>query len=201
MATIINFKEPQSSFNSVEKDLMILTDRMLKNNRLKKLLFYTTSDAMKRPNLTQEQTNSLLKKYIKTVPKLYIDREVLTYIIISFDNFTPSENPQFRDNVIAFDIICHYDQWDLNDFQLRPYKIAAEIDSMFNNQHLTGIGTLQFMGANQIILTDEFAGLTIMYAAVHGGEDKNYNKDQRDLLSPEDEAQFIKDFNELNDQD
>lgn len=72
---------------------------------------------------------------------------------------------------------------------------------MFDNQHLTGIGTLQFLGANQIILTDEFAGLTIMYTAVHGGEDKNYNKDQRDLLSPEDEAQFIKDFNELNDQD
>lgn len=89
MATIINFKEPKSSFNSVEKDAMILTDRMLKNNRLKKLLFYTTSDAMKRPNLTQEQSNSLLGKYIKLVPKLYIDREVLAYIVISFDNFTP----------------------------------------------------------------------------------------------------------------
>lgn len=43
---------------------------------------------------------------------------------------------------------------------------------MFNNTRLTGIGELHFMGANQIILNDEFAGITIMYEAVHGGEDK-----------------------------
>jgi hypothetical protein len=56
---------------------------------------------------------------------------------------------------------------------LRPYRIAAEIDSIFDGTHLTGIGTLQFLGANQIILTDEFAGLCLMYSAIHGEEDKN----------------------------
>jgi hypothetical protein len=30
---------------------------------------------------------------------------------------------------------------------LRPYKIAGEIDSMFNLKKLTGIGYLEFMGA------------------------------------------------------
>jgi len=43
---------------------------------------------------------------------------------------------------------------------------------MFNGRELTGIGKLDFLGANQIILTDEFAGLCLMYRAVHGGEDK-----------------------------
>ena len=51
-------------------------------------------------------------------------------------------NPAFRDNIISFDIVCHFDQWNLNNFALRPYKIAAEIDSMFNNQRLTGIGKI-----------------------------------------------------------
>ena len=60
--------------------------------------------------------------------------------------------------------------------QLRPYKIAAEIDSMINRKRLTGIGQVEFMGANQIILSDEFAGLTLMYQAIHGydGEDSKY---------------------------
>jgi hypothetical protein len=31
---------------------------------------------------------------------------------------------------------------------LRPYKIAAEIDSMFNRKKLTGIGEIEFLGAN-----------------------------------------------------
>jgi hypothetical protein len=35
----------------------------------------------------------------------------------------------------------------MRDFQLRPYRIAAELDSMFSDRHLTGIGTLQFLGA------------------------------------------------------
>jgi len=43
---------------------------------------------------------------------------------------------------------------------------------MFDEKHLTGIGTLQFLGANQIILTDEFAGLCLMFQAIHGEEDK-----------------------------
>ena len=72
---------------------------------------------------------------------------------------------------------------------------------MLNNQKLTGIGLFQFLGCNQIILTDEFAGLTLMYSAIHGGEDKNYNKDQRDLLSPIDEQQYIDDFNETFNKD
>jgi hypothetical protein len=80
-------------------------------------------------------------------------------------------NPEFRDNIVEFDIICHFDQWKLKDFQLRPYKIAAEIDSMFDEKHLTGIGKLKFLGANQMILTDEYAGLCLMYEAIHGGED------------------------------
>ena len=29
--------------------------------------------------------------------------------IIQFDNFAPSANPEFRDNTIEFDIICHFD--------------------------------------------------------------------------------------------
>ncbi|MDD7754131.1 MAG: hypothetical protein PUJ51_06440 [Clostridiales bacterium] len=49
-------------------------------------------------------------KNIRNLPKLYIDKDVLNYIVINFDNFTPNgDNPEFRDNTIEFDIICHYD--------------------------------------------------------------------------------------------
>ena len=158
------------------------------------MLYYTDRDALDRPNLTEEQRLGMFGKQIKIVPKLYVDGSVLAYVIISFDNFTPSANPQFRDNIITFDIVCHFDQWHLKDFQLRPYRIAAEIDSMFDNQHLTGIGELHFMGASQIILNDEFAGLTLMYEAIHGGEDK------KKTPNPADQKQFEADFNELFEQ-
>ena len=184
--------QPKSSFLSMEKDMHLITNMMLRNPRLKKMLYYNTADCLDRPAVPEDEGYELFGKNIKIVPKLYVDNSVLNYIIINFDNFTPNmTNPEFRDNIIEFDIICHFDQWKMKDFQLRPYKIAAEIDSMFNEKHLTGIGKLKFLGANQMILTDEYAGLCLMYQAIHGEEDKI------DMLNPKDQKQFEKDFAEL----
>lgn len=184
--TVLN---PKSSFLSIEKDMVLISKEILKNERLKRLLYYNTPDALKKPNLTEEESLELFGKNIKNVPKLYVDGSVLNYIIINFDNFTPNfTNPQFRDNVIEFDIVCHFDQWNLNDFQLRPYRIAAELDSMFNDTHLTGIGHLEFMGANQIVLTEEFAGICLMFKAIHGEEDK------KPMVNPEENAKFVEEY-------
>lgn len=192
---IKNYTIPHSSFMSVDKDLELITTWMMNNKNLCKILYYTDRDALDRPALNDKQKAELMGKNIKIIPKLYVDGSVLAYVIISMDNFVPSANPQFRDNIISFDIICHFDQWQLKDFQLRPYRIAAEIDSMFNNQHLTGIGELHFVGANQIIFNDEFAGLSLMYQAIHGGEDK------KNAPNPADNKQIVDDFNELHNQD
>ena len=190
---VVNYQFPKSSFLSIEKDLEIITNKIFKNTRLQRLLYYTTPNALDRENLTEDQQLELFAKNVKTVPKLYIDGSVLNYIIISFDNFAPNtENPEFRDNIISFDIICHLDQWQLNDsFKLRPYRIAAEIDTMLNGQRLTGIGKLDFLGANQLLINDEFAGVSLMYQAIHGEE---YKKGQ---LNPADDAEFEAEFNEI----
>ena len=183
---------PKSSFLSTEKDMGIIVNMIMKNERLKKMLHYTTRDCLNKPNLSQDESLALFGKNIKIVPKLYVDGSVLNYIIVSFDNFTQNgTNPEFRDNIIEFDIICHFDQWHMKDFELRPYKIAAELDSMFNGKHLTGIGELQFLGANQMILTDEYAGLCVMYQAIHGEEDK------KKMPNPMDEEAFIANFDAM----
>ena len=61
---------------------------------------------------------------------------------------------------------------------------------MLNDSRLTGIGKLQFVGCNQLLLNEEFAGLSLVYAATHGEEDK------KGMLNPRDEAAYIKDFDE-----
>lgn len=189
---INNYENPHSNFLSVEKDLELITNKILKNERLKRLLYYTTKDALDRENIGEDASYELFEKNIKIVPKLYIDGSVLNYIIINFDSFTPNTtNPEFRDNIISFDIICHFDQWHLKGFQLRPYKIAAELDSMFNGKHLTGIGDLEFMGANQLPINEEFSGFTLVYRAIHGDEDK------KNLPNPIENDKFIEEFNKI----
>ena len=189
---IQNYNYPKSSFLSMEKDMNIIVDHMMKNERLKKLLYYTSRDCLDKPMLNDEQTSELFGKHIKIVPKLYVDGSVMNYIIVSFDTFTSNKNnPEFRDNIIEFDIVCHFDQWHMKDFQLRPYKIAAELDTMFNVQRLTGIGKLEFVGASQMILTDEYAGLCVMYQAIHGEEDK------KGMLNPAEEKGYKENFDAI----
>ena len=189
---IQSYTYPKSSFLSAEKDMNIIVDRIMKNDRLKKMLYYTTRDCLDKPKLTEDETIEMFGKQIKIVPKLYVDGSVLNYMIISFDNFTRNgNNPEFRDNIIEFDIICHFDQWHMKDFELRPNKIAAELDSMFNDQRLTGIGKLEFLGANQMILTDEYAGLCVMYQAIHGEEDK------KNMPNPAEEEEFKANFDAI----
>jgi hypothetical protein len=188
----IVYTYPHSSFLSMEKDMSLIVNMILKNDRLKKLLYYTSKDCLQQPSLTEDQSLSLFGKNIKIIPRIYVDKEVVNYIAISFDTFSQNRtNPEFRDNIIEFDIVCHYDQWQLKDFALRPYKIAAEIDSMFNEKHLTGIGNLEFISANIISMGDSCACLCLLYRAVHGEEDK------KQMPNPIDESEFRENFNQL----
>ena len=170
----ITYTYPKSSFLNIEKDLGIIIEKILQNERLKKLLYYTGRDALLKDKLTEEQQFELLGNNIKLVPKVYIDKDMLVYMIITFNDFVPNKtNPEFRDNTVQFDIICHFDQWLLNDMQLRPYKIAAEIDTMFNGAKITGIGKFEFKeGVQTAISGEEYAGVSLTYKAIHGEDDK-----------------------------
>ena len=169
-----NWSDEKSSFKSIEKDFGILINRLLKNENLKKLLYYTTDDCFDRPQLTKEQTLSLINKQIQIIPRKYVTtNEAYPIVNILFDNFMENgTNPEFRDNIIIIDILCHYDQWNLGNFQLRPYKIAGEIDAMINDKYLTGIGKVKFMSGQMVLPDDDIGGMTLVYSAIHGEDDK-----------------------------
>ena len=191
---IESYKEPHSSFLAVEKDMEIIVNHFIANDRLMKMLYYSTPSALAQPDVPYNTRLEMFGKQIKIIPKLKVDKPEFCYVIISFDNFTQNRtNTAFRDNIITFDVVCHFDQWSLGNYALRPYKIAAEIDSMFNHQKLTGIGILNFIGASQIVLSDEFAGLTLMYESIHGYE----GEDSKNALDPREQQSIEENFNKI----
>lgn len=164
---------PKSSFLSTDKDLSLIFQKIMGNQRLLKMLYYTQKDCLKASDLSMDEIQSMLHKQLKIVPDIKITEECPNIVIVTFDNFIPNAtNPQFRDCTINFDILCHPDHWNLGNFQLRPHKIAGEIDAMFDGQYLTGIGKVQFAGGNNLVLNDQLMGISIMYRTIHGDEDK-----------------------------
>lgn len=179
-------KSIKSSFYSCEKDAETIIKKLFVSSKpysdeLKRLLVINTKDCLDKSNenyckiIENTSVKELMEsKYITLVPKLKMKEheEVKSYIIITFDNFSPTENPEFRDCVVSFDIICHTDYWDLGNYALRPLKIAGIIDGILDNCKLSGIGTFQFMGLNQLVLSEELSGYTLMFEAVHGNDDR-----------------------------
>lgn len=158
----------KATFESAQKDIFEIVNKLINNDDLKKLLFYATKDTLRKPNLTEEETMGLVHDRIKVVPKIPVDEELKSQIIISFDNYTTNaNNPEFRDNIITFDILCPLSTWVLEGYNLRPYKIMGEIDGMFNKQKLNGIGTVEFISATQLLLSEELAGFTLVYRVVN----------------------------------
>ncbi len=189
-----NFK---SSFMSCGKDQQTIWKRLFiesqpYSNKLKRLLIINTPDCLDETNKQWDSRieHATLKSlheqnYIRAVPKLPFGEheEVKAYIMLEFDSFIPTENPEYRDTVISFTIICHLDYWELEDYQLRPHLIAGYIDGILNNSRLTGIGTLQFLGASQVVLNEYLGGINLQYVATHGHDDEEAIDPQ--LPSPE----------------
>jgi hypothetical protein len=45
---------PKSAFLSTEKDMNIIVNMIMKNDRLKKMLYYTSKDCLSKPALTED---------------------------------------------------------------------------------------------------------------------------------------------------
>jgi len=87
--------------------------------------------------------------------------------------------------LVEIKIICHFGVWDLGNFEMRPYRIAGEIDALLDKKKLTGIGELQFLGADQDIYDEEFGGITLRYLAIRGHEDDINPLDGRPIVTTE----------------
>lgn len=176
-----------SSFLSCEKDLESILRKLFVesqpySDQLKKLLVINTKDCL--DNKTSQVYNNAIKDmslaklreegYIKIEPKIKMPEheDIKSYLVISFDNFrTNINNPQFRDCNVYIDVLCHTDYWDLGGFRVRPLKICGYIDGILNNARLSGIGTFQFSGCNELVLDETLSGYTLSYEAIHGTDD------------------------------
>ena len=180
----VNFK---STFLSCEKDQETILKKLFVNSkpysdRLKRLLILNNPDCLDDTNLeyhrlTDDYSLSRLKQegYIRVVPRLELGEheQMKSYIILSFDDFVPSaQNPEFTDSSITFTIMCNTDTWELDDYKLRPYQIAALIDGLMNGAKLSGIGTLNFLGATMLVMDERLSGIVLMYSATHESEFK-----------------------------
>lgn len=177
----------ESSFLSCEKDTESIIKKLFVDSKpysdiLKRLLIINTPDCL--DDMTNQVYNDKIKQtsvadlskegYVRLNPKITMgeNEEVKSYIVISFDNFRPNEtNPYYRDCTVMIDILCHTDYWDIGNYRQRPIKIAGYIDGILNGTKLSGIGSFNFLGCNELVLSENLSGYCLVYDAIHGVDD------------------------------
>lgn len=199
-----------SSFFSCKNDTEELIKLLFVNtkpysDKLKRLLIVNKPDCLDMNNtdyqrLIDSKPLSVMRKegYVRLNPKIARKEfeEIKSYILITFDNFSPNRvDPKFLDCTLNFDIICYDDEWDLDNFEIRPLAIAGHIDGILNsatnkyrqasktgnnvpNIKLSGMGEYLLLGCNLVVLNQDISMYTLSYRAVHFTED---NKEETEL--------------------
>lgn len=169
------YEYSKSSFLGIQKDCALIMQKILGSPTILKLLWYgDTRDWKDKPTVTAQNIKEMFAtKQISIVPKVKVEKPEKTYLRVCYNTILPNAtNPVYVDNNFEIKIICHYDNWDLGDYDLRPYRIAGEINALLDGARLTGIGRLEFKGLTPDIYDEEFAGVTLSYLAIRGNEDK-----------------------------
>ena len=154
----------QRRFSVMGENAFNIANRLMQNQRLCRLLKYQVRDPFN-PEYPDIDGTSLLNKQIMIMPKIFDEStEKTSYIVAMFASFTTNMlNADYKISTIRFDIACPYDEWVLNDRSLRPYLMMQEIDNIFNGEQMAGIGTLQFVSAESIVLTPQIGGYSMLY--------------------------------------
>ena len=168
-----------TDFQVPAADLQIISEKLLNNNDLCKLLYFANNNPFQE-EITDEQKSELFNNdYIAIIPRIYADTFEKSGIIISFDNFMAGyDNPLYMSSTIIFDIIVPLKDWKIKDKQnkhttLRPYELAHLLHTEMNGKVLTGIGKASFSSASQILLpaNEDVAGLTLRYTVENSDND------------------------------
>ena len=155
----------QRRFAVMGENAFNIANKLMQNQKLCRLLKYQVRDPFDKEKYEDVDGITLLNRQIMIMPKIFDDStEKTSYIVAMFSNFVVNQlNPDFKLSSIRFDIACPYDEWVLNDKSLRPYLMMQEIDDMFNGAKMAGIGTLQFVRAESIVLTPQIGGYSMIY--------------------------------------
>lgn len=133
--------------------------RLLANQKLLKLLYYTDKDPLSQPDLTDEQIqNEVFETLIKIIPRIGPKETSHSIVTMRFTRGRENdENSEFKDVSINIEVFVPLTQWIIKDVQLRPFAILGEIQESLNGKVINGLGKLQGGDFDLNFLTEEIS--------------------------------------------
>ena len=134
-----------------------IVKRLMANQNLLKLLYYTDKDPLSHEDLTQEQIqDEIFEKLIKIVPRVGPKETAHSIIAVRIARGRGLvTNSEFKNVSISIEVFVPMTQWIIKDTNLRPFAIMGEIQKSLDGKKIEGLGKLTGGDFDLNFLTEE----------------------------------------------
>ncbi len=143
----------------IGENLQKIITRLMANDDLVNLLYYTDKDPLSQPHLTgEEKREKIFEKLIKIVPVIEPreDEKSVVAVRVTGGNKLGS-NTEFRNIKISIEIFVPMTAWIIKNTNLRPFLILGEIEKSLQGKKINGLGEIQGGDFDLSFLTKEMS--------------------------------------------
>lgn len=141
----------------IGENLQKVMKRLMANDNLVNLLYYTDKDPLNQPPLTEDQKKKeVYEKLIKVIPRVgpkETAHSVISIRVISGSKL--SSNTEFKNVKIGIEVFVPLTQWIIRDTNLRPFAILGEIEKSLDGKKINGLGKMEGGDFDLNFLTEE----------------------------------------------
>lgn len=129
----------------IGENLQKIVTRLLANDDLVNLLYYSDKDPYSKPALTEEQKQKeVFEKLIKIVPRVGPKEDAKSLLVIRVvGGRTNMENSEFKNLEIKVEVFVPLTQWLIKDSNLRPFAILGQVQKSLDGKTVNGLGKMQ----------------------------------------------------------
>lgn len=141
----------------VGENLQKIVKRLMANDNLVNLLYYTDKDPLSQPHLTEEEKREkIFEKLIKVTPRVGPkETDNSTVVVRVVGGSKLGSNTEFRNIKISVEIFVPLTQWIIKDTNLRPFAILGEIEESLEGKVVNGLGKMTGGDFDLNFLTEE----------------------------------------------
>lgn len=141
----------------IGENLQKIVTRLMANDKLVNLLYYTDKDPLNQPHLTDEEKKTkIFEKLIKIVPVVEPRDDEKSVIAIRVTGGNKiGTNTEFRNVKISVEVFVPMTTWIFKDTNLRPFAILGEIQTSLQGKKINGLGQIEGGDFDLSFLTKE----------------------------------------------
>ena len=129
----------------IGENLQKIVTRLLANDDLVNLLYYSDQDPLNQPHLSdQEKKDKIFEKLIKIVPLVEPredEKSVIAIRVMRADKL--QSNSEFVNVWISIEVFVPMTAWIFKNTNLRPFAILGEIQKSLEGKKINGLGKIE----------------------------------------------------------